>query len=78
MVYGAANAILPIAVIALAPGLMSGDGATAYISLCQGQDVSRADFAGRGRTQGRHQKFCPAQPCRYGSRLCGDRTWFHR
>ena len=34
---GATNVILPITVIALALGLMIGDGATAYFSLCLGQ-----------------------------------------
>ena len=35
---GATNVILPLTVIALALGLMIGDGTTAYFSLCLGQD----------------------------------------
>lgn len=37
MLWLAGNVILPITVIALALGLMIGDGATAYFSLCLGQ-----------------------------------------
>lgn len=45
---GATNVILPITVIALALGLMIGDGATAYFSLCLGQNESQKAAQGVG------------------------------
>lgn len=45
---GATNVILPITVIALALGLMIGDGATAYFSLCLGQGATKKAAQGVG------------------------------
>lgn len=45
---GATNVILPITVIALALGLMIGDGATAYFSLCLGQGEAKKAAQGVG------------------------------
>lgn len=45
---GATNVILPLTVIALALGLMIGDGATAYFSLCLGQQDSQSAAQGVG------------------------------
>ena len=45
---GATNVILPITVIALALGLMIGDGATAYFSLCLGQGETKKAAQGVG------------------------------
>lgn len=45
---GATNVILPLTVIALALGLMIGDGTTAYFSLCLGQKDTRSAAQGVG------------------------------
>ena len=45
---GATNVILPLTVIALALGLMIGDGTTAYFSLCLGQENHQRAAQGVG------------------------------
>lgn len=45
---GATNVILPLTVIALAIGLMIGDGTTAYFSLCLGQENRQRAAQGVG------------------------------
>lgn len=45
---GATNVILPLTVIALALGLMIGDGSTAYFSLCLGQENRQGAAQGVG------------------------------
>ena len=45
---GATNVILPLTVIALALGLLIGDGTTAYFSLCLGQQEKKQAARGVG------------------------------